>query len=141
MVHAGGAVVLCVPGAGSSVAPAVLAEHAMKLQRRACKGKSVGCVARLFHPQTLNPVGNHMRRGAEGTCRSAECFVQVVNLLNFEYEGTEGLLLAEKVLSTLAALLRGNEASRRRLVSNVGYDQILMAVRRQVGGTVQPVDV
>ena len=61
--------------------------------------------------------------------------MQVVNLLNFEYEGVEGLLLTEKVLSTLAALLRGNEASRRRLVSDVGYDQILMAVRRQVGAS------
>ena len=57
-----------------------------------------------------------------------------MNLLNFEYEGVEGLQLTEKVLSTLAALLRGNEASRRRLVSDVGYDQILMAVRRQVDG-------
>jgi hypothetical protein len=65
--------------------------------------------------------------------RSAESFVQVVNLLNFEYEGGEGLQLAVKVLSTLAALLRGNEASRRRLVSDVGYDQILTAVKRQVG--------
>ena len=72
---------------------------------------------------------------AKCLCRSAECFVQVVNLLNFEYEGVEGLLLTEKVLSTLAALLRGNEASRRRLVSDVGYDQILMAVRRQVGAS------
>ena len=74
-------------------------------------------------------------QGADGlhcACRSAECFVQVVNLLNFEYEGAEGLQLAERVLSTLAALLRGNEASRRRLVSDVGYDQIAMAVRRQV---------
>ena len=58
--------------------------------------------------------------------------MQVVDLLNFEYEAAEGLQLAERVLSTLAALLRGNEASRRRLVSDVGYDQILMAVNRQV---------
>ena len=65
--------------------------------------------------------------------RSAESFVQVVNLLNFEYEGGEGLQLAVKVLSTLAALLRGNEASRKRLLSDVGYDQILTAVKRQVG--------
>jgi len=64
--------------------------------------------------------------------RSADVFVQVVNLLNFEYEGSEGLQLAEKVLSTLAALLKGNEGSRRRVVSDVGYDQILMAVTRQV---------
>lgn len=65
--------------------------------------------------------------------RSAESFVQVVNLLNFEYDGGEGLQLAVKVLSTLAAFLRGNEASRRRLVSDVGYDQVLTAVKRQVG--------
>ena len=64
--------------------------------------------------------------------RSADVFVQVVNLLNFEYDGSEGLQLAEKVLSTLAALLKGNEGSRRRVVSDVGYDQILMAVTRQV---------
>ena len=67
-------------------------------------------------------------------CRSADVFVQVVNLLNFEYDGSEGLQLAEKVLSTLAALLKGNEGSRRRVVSDVGYDQILMAVTRQVWG-------
>ena len=65
-------------------------------------------------------------------CRSAECFVQIVNLLNFEYKGSEGLQLSELVLGTLAALLRGNEASRRRLESDVGYDQIQMAIKRQV---------
>ena len=65
-------------------------------------------------------------------CRSAECFVQIVNLLNFEHNGSEGLQLSELVLGTLAALLRGNEASRRRLESDVGYDQIQMAVKRQV---------
>lgn len=64
--------------------------------------------------------------------RSADVFVQVVNLLNFEYDGSEGIQLAEKVLSTLAVLLKGNEGSRRRVVSDVGYDQILMAVTRQV---------
>ena len=65
-------------------------------------------------------------------CRSAECFVQIVNLLNFEYTGSEGLQLSELVLGTLAALLRGNDASRRRLESDVGYDQIQMAIKRQV---------
>ena len=65
--------------------------------------------------------------------RSAECFVQVVNLLNFDYEAGAGEDLCEGVLSTLTALLAGNEASRRRLVADVGYDQILTALDRQVG--------
>ena len=58
--------------------------------------------------------------------------MQIVNLLNFEYKGCEGLQLSELVLGTLAALLRGNEASRKRLESDVGYDQIQMAIKRQV---------
>ncbi len=58
--------------------------------------------------------------------------MQVVNLLNFDYEGGHGARLCEEVLATLTALLAGNEASRRRLVSDVGYDQILTAVMRQV---------
>ena len=58
--------------------------------------------------------------------------MQIVNLLNFEYTGSEGLQLSELVLGTLAALLRGNDASRRRLESDVGYDQIQMAIKRQV---------
>ncbi len=66
-------------------------------------------------------------------CRSAECFVQVVNLLNADYEDAEaGAALAESVLATLTALLAGNDASRRRLAADVGYDQILTAVARQV---------
>jgi len=59
--------------------------------------------------------------------------VQVVNLLNFDYEEGQGPQLCEEVLSTLTALLEGNDASRRRLVSDVGYDQILTAIMRQVG--------
>ncbi len=58
--------------------------------------------------------------------------MQAVNLLNFDYEGGHGAQLCEEVLATLTALLTGNEASRRRLVSDVGYDQILTAVMRQV---------
>ncbi|KAK9905588.1 hypothetical protein WJX75_002584 [Coccomyxa subellipsoidea] len=63
--------------------------------------------------------------------RQSECFVQVVNLLNFNYEGGHGARLCEEVLATITALLAGNDASRRRLVSDVGYDQILTAVMRQ----------
>lgn len=60
--------------------------------------------------------------------------MQVVNLLNFDYEDGRGPQLCEEVLATLTALLEGNDASRRRLVSDVGYDQILTAIMRQVGG-------
>jgi hypothetical protein len=67
-----------------------------------------------------------------GGGRQSECFVQVVNLLNFNYEGGHGARLCEEVLATITALLAGNDASRRRLVSDVGYDQILTAVMRQV---------
>ena len=62
------------------------------------------------------------------------CFCASRESSELEYDGSEGLQLAEKVLSTLAALLKGNEGSRRRVVSDVGYDQILMAVTRQVWG-------
>ena len=58
--------------------------------------------------------------------------MQVVNLLNFDYEGGHGAFLCEEVLATLTALLAGNEGSRRRLVSDVGYDQIQTAIMRQV---------
>ena len=66
--------------------------------------------------------------------RSAECFVQVVNLLNCDYPDGAGPALCEAVLATLTALLAGNEASRRRLIADVGYDQILTALARQVLG-------
>jgi hypothetical protein len=65
-------------------------------------------------------------------CRQAECFVQVVNLLNFDYEGGHGAFLCEEVLATLTALVAGNEGARRRLVCDVGYDQILTAIEHQV---------
>ena len=60
--------------------------------------------------------------------------MQVVNLLNAEYEeaGAGREDLCEGVLRTLGALLAGNEASRRRLAADVGYDQILTALARQV---------
>ena len=59
--------------------------------------------------------------------------MQVVNLLNADYADAQlGSALAESVLATLTALLAGNEASRRRLQADVGYDQIQAAVARQV---------
>ena len=39
--------------------------------------------------------------------REAECFVQVVNLLNLEYLPEVGQQLAQQVLATLASLLAG----------------------------------
>lgn len=97
-----------------------------------------GCVASQYSVSTDLPL-SFLRSGS--VCltwrpslarRSAECFVQVVNLLNSDYEARSGEDLCEGVLRTLAALLAGNEASRRRLAADVGYDQILTALARQV---------
>lgn len=57
-------------------------------------------------------------------CRSAECFVQLLNLLNIDYPPEAGTQLCEKVLATLMVLLAGNEASRKQLQQGVGYDSL-----------------
>lgn len=60
--------------------------------------------------------------------RSAECFVQVLNLLNIDYSPEAGTQLCIGVLSTLTSLLAGNEASRKQLQLNPGFDSVLRAV-------------
>ena len=66
-------------------------------------------------------------------CRSAECYVQLLNLLNIDYPPEAGTQLCEKVLATLMALLAGNEASRQQLQQGVGYDTLLSIVLRCSG--------
>lgn len=52
----------------------------------------------------------------------------MLNLLNIDYSPEAGTLLCIGVLSTLTALLAGNEASRKQLQLNPGYDSVLRAV-------------
>ncbi|KAK9824084.1 hypothetical protein WJX72_007613 [[Myrmecia] bisecta] len=63
--------------------------------------------------------------------RNAECFVQIINLLNLDYPPALGARLCEEVLGTLCALLAGNEASRKRLRNDVGYDTLLSILLRR----------
>ena len=52
----------------------------------------------------------------------------MLNLLNIDYPPETGTQLCIGVLSTLTALLAGNEASRKQLQLNPGYDSVLRAV-------------
>lgn len=66
-------------------------------------------------------------------CRKAECFVQLVNLLNVDCESDVGSQLCFKVLQTLTALLSGNEASRIRMRDDIGYDTLFSIISRLLG--------
>ena len=66
-------------------------------------------------------------------CRKAECFVQIVHLLNLDYPPELGSQLCCLVLATLTALLAGNEASRNRVRDDVGYDTLFSIITRLVG--------
>lgn len=68
-------------------------------------------------------------------CREAQCFVQLLNLLNTDFSPEAGSQLCERVLSTLTSLLAGNEASRKKLQQDVGYDTLLSIVLRRTAPT------
>lgn len=97
--------------------------------QRRCPLESVGSSIVLFNALRLNACNqpdNFLRR-------SAECFVQLLNLLNIDYSPEAGTQLCEKVLATLMALLAGNEASRKQLQQGVGYDTLLSIVLKCSG--------
>lgn len=52
----------------------------------------------------------------------------MLNLLNIDYSSEAGTQLCIGVLSTLTSLLAGNEASRKQLQLNPGFDSVLRAV-------------
>ena len=54
--------------------------------------------------------------------------MQVLNLLNIDYSPEAGMQLCIGVLSTLTSLLAGNEASRKQLQLNPGFESVLRAV-------------
>ena len=65
----------------------------------------------------LLDVRSWLRLSTEVLRRDAECFVQIVNLLNLEYPPEVGQRLAEQVLATLAALLAGEALLRHHHIS------------------------
>lgn len=60
--------------------------------------------------------------------RRSQCFVQLLNLLNIDYPAEVGTQLCEQVLSTLTALLAGNDSCKNEMKQNVGYDTLLSVV-------------
>lgn len=57
--------------------------------------------------------------------------MQVVNLLNLDYPSDVGPPLVEEVLATLMSLMAGNQSSRCRISTDVGYDTLLHIILRQ----------
>ncbi|KAL3142038.1 hypothetical protein ABBQ32_004670 [Trebouxia sp. C0010 RCD-2024] len=90
------------------------------------KETGLGLVSRLL--AGIQKVVQHNTALHQNLFRSAECFVQVLNLLNIDYTPEAGSQLCIGVLSTLTSLLAGNEASRKQLHLNPGFDSVLRAV-------------
>ena len=63
-------------------------------------------------------------------CRNAECFIQIVNLLNLDFPADTGTELCVKVLQSLQTLMAGNEANRQRLRADIGYDTLQSGLLR-----------
>lgn len=66
------------------------------------------------------------------SCRNAECFLQLLHLLNLDHSPEQGEDLCFEVLATLTALLCNNEASRSRLQDVVGYDTLFNIIVKLV---------
>ncbi len=64
-------------------------------------------------------------------CRKSQCFVQLLNLLNIDYSHEAGTALCEQVLSTVTALMAGNESMKSEMKKTVGYDTLLNIVLRR----------
>lgn len=109
---------------------------------------------------TSSYLQNFLMDCSGGRCRQADAFVQLVHLLNITAGGSSnsggaargardpdpspspggssgGTALCSEVLVTLTELVAGNAASRARVATDIGYDQILTVVLRQVRGQAQ----
>ena len=67
-----------------------------------------------------------------GWRRNAECFVQIVNLLNLDFPAETGTELCVNVLQSLQTLIAGNEANRQRLRADIGYDTLQSGLLKHV---------